>query len=428
MKRSLLFRVGVVVVLLAVGVVGCRVLGLGHVDGVRQLIDQIEIGRTDKDGLLTASGTIQADEVRIASELGGRIVGIQVRKGDQVRARDVLVRLDDTQLVDRLAEAEAAVAGAQADLAVIESRARVEEVAAAQAALSLAQAQRDGAYSAWQNALLALRNPQEIDAQIIEAQTQVNLAEQGAILAQAQLEREKLLRNQTPKDSTQREVADLQVLAAEKALARAQADLQTARTLLDWLRLVRSRPLGLIVQAHAAEGQYQVAESGVAVAQAGLDDLLAGATPQEVAVARQTVRLAQAQAGVLEANRSRLTLTSPVDGIVLNQTLRAGELAAPAATILTVADLSRVRLSVYVPANRIGQISLGQGVRVTVDSLPGQAFAGRVQRIGDQPEFTPRNIATKEERVNTFYVVEIALDNEQGLLKPGMPGDAVFGE
>jgi HlyD family secretion protein len=150
--------------------------------------------------------------------------------------------------------------------------------------------------------------------------------------------------------------------------------------------------------------------------------------PQEIAVAEQAVRLAQSRAGVLEATRQKLILTSPVDGVVLNQILSASELAAPAATILTLSDLSRVTLSVYVPENRIGQVSLGQEVQVTVDSFRGQAFTGHVLRIGDQPEFTPRNTATKEERLNTFYTVEIALDNEEGLLKPGIPADATFVE
>ena len=61
-----------------------------------------------------------------------------------------------------------------------------------------------------------------------------------------------------------------------------------------------------------------------------------------------------------------------------------------------------------------------------IDSFPGRVFAGAVTRIADQPEYTPRNVATKEERLNTFYAVKIRLDNEQGLLKPGMPADAVF--
>jgi len=62
-----------------------------------------------------------------------------------------------------------------------------------------------------------------------------------------------------------------------------------------------------------------------------------------------------------------------------------------------------------------------------VDSFPGVTFQGQVTRIGSQPEFTPRNVATQAERQNTYYAVEIRLSNEQGMLKPGMPADATFG-
>jgi HlyD family secretion protein len=165
---------------------------------------------------------------------------------------------------------------------------------------------------------------------------------------------------------------------------------------------------------------------GVAVAQAQVDDQLAGPTAEEVAAAEASVRLAQAQAGVLRAQQAKFTLRSPVDGVVLDQILRVGEVAVPVATILTVTDLRQVRLVVYVPENRIGHVSLGQSVRVAVDSFPGQTFAGQVTHIGDEPEFTPRNVATQEERLNTFYAVEVGLSNAEGLLKPGMPADATF--
>jgi HlyD family secretion protein len=49
-----------------------------------------------------------------------------------------------------------------------------------------------------------------------------------------------------------------------------------------------------------------------------------------------------------------------------------------------------------------------------------------VTRIGSEPEFTPRNVATAEERINTYYQVEISLSNPGLLLKPGMPADALF--
>ncbi|MBC7261414.1 MAG: efflux RND transporter periplasmic adaptor subunit, partial [Chloroflexi bacterium] len=80
----------------------------------------------------------------------------------------------------------------------------------------------------------------------------------------------------------------------------------------------------------------------------------------------------------------------------------------------------------YVPAHRLGEVYLGQRVEVTIDSFPQRRFEGQVVHIADEPQYTPRNLATKEERVNTVYAVKVRLPNPEGLLKPGMAGDAVF--
>ena len=254
----------------------------------------------------------------------------------------------------------------------------------------------------------------------------MNLATQAVELARAQLERQKLLRDQKKWGSDEYRAAQLQVRAAEEALAAARADEMAAQTLLDQLLAIREEPLGLIAQAHLAEGQYRVAEAAVAVAQARLDQLLAGSTPEEIAVAEAKVRQAEAQARVLQVELERYKCVSPIDGVVLYRSLRAGEIAAPAATILAVADIRELTLKVYVPENRIGEVKLGQAAKVTVDSFPGRTFEGRVAHIASEPEFTPRNTATAEGRMNTFYAVEILLPNPEGLLKPGIPADATI--
>jgi membrane fusion protein YbhG len=425
-KRFLWIVVGLIVS--AAGFVGCQAME-GKIENLP--VDEWVQGALDKvnapqDGLLTASGSIQADSIRIASELGGRIAEIHVTKGQAVRAGEALVVLDSTQVLDKITEAQAAVAAAEAELALAQAGPRAEQAAAARAMLSLAEAQRDGAMSAWENAQDMLDHPQDLDAEIVQARTRVKLAEQAAFLAQAQLEKEKLVAQQKREGSKEREAANLQVKAFEEALSAARADMTTAQTALDWLWAIRRQPLGLVAQVYAAKGRYQVAEGGVAVSQASLDDLLAGPTDEEIAVAEANVRLARSQVQILEANLTKFTLTNPVDGIVLNQTLQVGELAAPAATILNVADLSNPTLTVYVPVDSIGEVQLGQAVQVAVDSFPSRTFDGEVFHISDDPEFTPRNVATKEERLNTVYAVEIRLDNSEGLLKPGMPADAAF--
>ncbi|MBN1878023.1 MAG: efflux RND transporter periplasmic adaptor subunit [Anaerolineae bacterium] len=377
--------------------------------------------------LLVASGTIRATEVRIASEFGGRIQALHTKVGDDVRTGDVLVELDTTPWLLQLSPAEAAVATAKADLAVLQAGPRTEEIAAARASLTLVEVQRDSAFRAWQNAQAVVENPQDIDAQIVEARTQVALAAQGVELAEAELSKEWVMRDiSQDREQEQREAADLQYRAAEEALAAAQADEKTAQALLNQLWGIRNNPLGYITQANVAHGQYLIAQTAVTIAQTKLDDVLAGPAPEEIAVAQAEVRRAEAEADVLRVKIERSTLYSPINGVVVAQSLRMGELAAPAATILTLADLAEVMLDVYVPENRIGYVTLGQRVQVTVDSFPGRVFEGEVARIGDEPEFTPRNVATAEDRLNTFYVVEIRLANPEGVLKPGMPADAEF--
>jgi len=375
---------------------------------------------------LAASGAIRAAEIRIASEFGGRIQSIVVETGDTVAVGAVLVAMDATPWQLQLTPAEAAIVAAQADLAVIEAGTHPATIEAARAALVLAEVQRDGAYTAWQNALAVVENPQVIDSQITEARGNIELAAQGVEMGEALLEKEKLMRGIREEGTLERDIANLQVYAAEQALAAAIADEKTVQSLYYHLWNIRENPLGFIAQANVAEGHYHLAEEAVIVAQAQLDAALVGPSVEEIAVAQAQVRQAEAEANVLRLKIERSSLTSPIAGIVLAQTANLGELVAPSAPILTLADLSEVTLEVYVPEGRIGHVIFGQMVRVTVDSFPGRIFEGQVTRINDAPEFTPRNVATAEQRFNTFYGVEIRLLNPDGALKPGMPADAEF--
>ena len=94
---------------------------------------------------------------------------------------------------------------------------------------------------------------------------------------------------------------------------------------------------------------------------------------------------------------------------------------------MVVSQLSPVTVTVYVPEDRYGQIDLGQAATVTVDSFPGQTFAGTVRWISSEAEFTPRNVQTVSGRKATVYAVKVEVPNESGLLKPGMPADVDLG-
>jgi multidrug efflux pump subunit AcrA (membrane-fusion protein) len=127
-----------------------------------------------------------------------------------------------------------------------------------------------------------------------------------------------------------------------------------------------------------------------------------------------------AQAGYTEKVRS------PIDGVVLEKNYQQGELALGGSALMTIGDLTKPSLTIYVPEERYGKINLGQTYPVTVDSFPGRVFNGVVSHIADQAEFTPRNVQTVQGRKDTVYAVKLTLDNPDLALKPGMPADVTI--
>jgi len=381
----------------------------------------------EANGPIVASGYIEGTEVTIASETSGRIAEMPVDRGDAVEAGDVLVRLDDAVLQGQRLEAEAGLAAAQANLAHVQAGARQEEIAAAQSALAQAEAGRDGATQALLSAQDVISNPLSLDAEIDAARTQVRLAEQGVEMAQADLAEMELWHGLHVGEGGDTERAwDLQLQASQDALVQAQAELEGAQRYLNALLAIRADPLELEVQLHAAEMQAELAEAQVDAAQAALDELVAGPTDEEVLIAQAQVRQAEAAVRLVDALLAQLTLTAPIDGIVTSRNAQAGETATAGALLLTVANLDEVTLVIYVPEDRVGQISVGQEAQVQVDSFPEQVFEGRVTSIAGKAEFTPRNVQTQEERVNLVFAVKITIPNPNLALKPGMPADATI--
>jgi HlyD family secretion protein len=137
-------------------------------------------------------------------------------------------------------------------------------------------------------------------------------------------------------------------------------------------------------------------------------------------------KIARAALDLANASVNNALLFAPIDGTVLEKNLEAGETAFPGSVILTMADLTRPWMKVYVSEERLGLIKLGQKARVTVDTFPGKNFEGRVISIANKAEFTPKTIQTRDERVKLMYAVKIEMDNAAMELKPGMPADAVI--
>ena len=412
----------------------------------RDLLVQLELVEPAVPGI-AASGFIEAEEIEIAPEVGGRIVEVSVEEGDPVTAGQVLIRLDDTLAQAQLQVAQAGLEMAQAQLARVRAGVRPEKIRQAEAQLAQAEAARDGAYQAWQDVLAMIENPQELDAQIALAEAQ--LAQARAQLAQAEALRDAAEIGKDAYDRVMDALEDLKEIPEPfrpplpglqldfhlipTAYWRSWVGVNTARAAyegaqraLDLLYEMRRNPQQLEAQADAAEAEYRAAEAAVEAARAQLEGLRAGATDEEIAAAEAAVEQAQARLESAQVFLEKLTLTAPVGGRVLEVIGHEGELAAPGGALITLADLDQVTLTVYVPEDRLGQVQVGQSVEVRVDSFPERVFMGRVATIATEAEFTPRNVQTQEERVNMVFAVKVVIPNPDHALKPGMPADAVI--
>jgi HlyD family secretion protein len=135
-------------------------------------------------------------------------------------------------------------------------------------------------------------------------------------------------------------------------------------------------------------------------------------------------RMAKASYDQVAATILNAVIYSPVGGTVLEKNLEVGEMAFPGTPILTMADISKPWMYVYVNEKKLGLVKLGQAAHISVDSFPDKKFKAKVVSISNKAEFTPKTIQTKEERVKLVFAVKIAIENTDHTLKPGMPADA----
>ena len=142
--------------------------------------------------------------------------------------------------------------------------------------------------------------------------------------------------------------------------------------------------------------------------------------------AEAAFRIARAGYDQVSATIENAVIYSPIDGTVLDTNIEVGEMAFPGTPILTIADITRPWMYIYVNEKKLGMVKIGQSVKVFIDSFPDRAFKGKVASISNKAEFTPKTIQTKDERVKLVFAVKVMIENPDMILKPGMPADAAI--
>lgn len=309
------------------------------------------------DTSLEASGTIEAKEIYVGAEVGGKVVSLSVAEGDSVKVGQEIAQIDDTIIKWQVTQAEAGAKAAEARLGETQKGSRVEQIRQAESSAAQMEALKQG---------------------------------------------------------------------ANVALAAAQDDYDRIKELLDQGAATEQQYNGAKAKLDAAQSQYEAAVSQHRVALEQVKLVKAGATSETISAAQEVFNQAVASWETYKAQWEKTKILAPAEGIITEKVVDTGETINIGSTVAVVTNLRDLWVEVFIAETDLGKVKLEDKALVQVDAFPEQQFAGKVIYISHEAEFTPKNVQTKEERTNMVFKVKIALDNEEGKLKPGMPADVVF--
>ena len=340
---------------------------------------------------LVVSGFIEADEIRLGSRVGGRVLVVHVSEGAEVGKGDKLVELDPFDLKEREAVQAAARDRARLEYEKLSQGFRTEEVAQAQARVRQ-----------WEARVEKLTNgprPQEIET----ARAELKVADANLGLARDNHRRIQELFTQ---QSTTQQIYD-----------RAVSELKVAEATVS----ARTEQLALL-EAGTREEEIREAQAQLEEARAALDLVQNGYREQDVQAAYAGMQEADAALHAVQSQLQELVVVAPLEATVEAIELQPGDLIAANAPAISLLDRSSLWVRAYVPEDEL-DIKVGQQVDVTVDSYPDESFSGEISYVARQAEFTPSNVQTPEERAKQVFRIKVTLTDPADKLRPGMAAD-----
>jgi HlyD family secretion protein len=360
-----------VIVLLAAGAlvfVGSQLLGGSQANAAEGIQTAVVERGTLRVSVDATGSVVPETRLDLSFKSAGRVAGIMVEEGDQVKAGEVLARLETDDLEQALIQAQANLDIAAAQLAQTEEGASAEDLA-----------------SAWVSLESALADYKDIKA---------GPSQEDITVAKADMEKAQIALQKAQADYDKISwQAGIGATAEAKALQQASVDYERARAQYE------------LTVDHPTDSELKQAEAQIAQARATLADLEEKPTPEELAIARAQVTQAQSTLAQAQLNLEEATLVAPFAGIVADVNIEVGQMVNSSTPVIVLTDLTSYYVDLYIDETDIGQIlnhqNGGQPVLVTLDAFPNEEIEGEVAAI--------KSIGTVSGGIVTYEVrVEIA--------------------
>lgn len=352
----------------------------------------------------------------VAAKVYGRVAEVLVNDNEQVKAGQVLVKLDPRDY-------QAALDQAQAQLALAESEAKAAGVdvprtqATAISGTSSADAQLLGAQADEIKAQTTYDQARTSD--LAWAQANVDKSKANAQLAQADLARYAPLLAKGEISQQQYDAARANADATASALKADQEKLAQAQRSIEIAR----------AQVDAAKARVLQAQAGVASAKADTKQVQMRQADAQGKVAK--VEQARAALEAAKLNLEYATIKAPVDGVATHKAVEVGQIVQAGQGLMVVVPLQNVWVTANFKETQLKKMYPGQKAYVDVDAY-GKTFSGHVDSIAGATGavlslLPPENATGNYVKVVQRIPVKIVLDPVppgKAILRPGMNVDA----
>ncbi len=349
---------------------------------------QVAVVRTTvTEETLGATGKVRGEKsVELGLDITGVVQRIYVKNGDSVRAGQILLSLDASDLNASADAARAAVSTAQAELARASRPPLASEVSRARAELEQARSVGDARVAGAQARLSDL---------------QAGARSQEIAEAQAELQRQKALLSKAESDLHRTERLVKQGAVAKTMLEDAQTQVETARAMenaqeerVSALK-AGSRPSQITEAKASVEEAKASRDTSIRAAREALNTILSNPRPEDVRAAR--ARLDQSRAELRRAVdlRSKTDLRAPFDGVVADLPVEQGQSVSPGQKLVVYQEISRPIVEVETDEGNLKSLRMGQRAIVSADAYPGQTFEAVLYDLGSQVDADRGTITIK---------------------------------
>jgi membrane fusion protein, multidrug efflux system len=378
----------------------------------------------------TDDARVKGTLITVSSRVSGNLMAVRVEDGQPIKRGEVIARVQQDDFEARVALREAALEAAQSQWSSalleldLERAVTNGQIERSEAVLGASQSQLDEAQkAAGLESDRAKADLREKEAAVQEAKAQLQSAKVHQNMASSELKRA----NQLFEDGI---IAAEQRDHATATYDQAVARYQTAQEALN-------KNLAVLARAEADGRRVQLLQTNVRTRLRYVNEStalrnLAVAEQQRVSMREEVVKTleakvkqAQAELALARMELDETHILSPIDGVVSQVIADPGEHVRPGQSIAIVNDPQDVWVQANIEETHIGKVQVGQSVALDVDAYPQRQYEGKVIQVGTatRSEFAiiPAGSASAHFiKVTQRLPVKIAVDNSDGLLKPGM--------